>query len=304
MEVVMTLQEKRKVPRASFSITILDDEDYRLLMSERHGAEGFGVFVAVCLVGRQRLLDQKARRVDGTDSLRLENTVAHVLDMARVSRKQFDRLLDSLASVADASGSQPWIYIDDSGHVVIRSFFKFNADSNHGGPRPGAGRPISGNQDEIKSDSRRNQDASSPATRIPSVSVSMSVSDSVSMPPTPTGGARAVVTTVDPESLAVCQWANDLVTGWGPLAEGACKTYPPAWVREACSIAREAKASRWKFVDAILGRFKAQGGPDSARAPTMPRNTIAEKLGGGTLAERKARTKKIFEDLDRRNGVA
>jgi hypothetical protein len=112
------------------------------------------------------------------------------------------------------------------------------------------------------------------------------------------------VTTTDPETLSVCRWANDLVTGWGPLAEGACQVYPPAWVREACSIAREAKASRWKFVDAILGRFKSQGGPDSARAPTTPRNTIAEKLGGGTLAERKARTKAIFEELDRRNGVA
>jgi hypothetical protein len=120
----------------------------------------------------------------------------------------------------------------------------------------------------------------------------------------PTGGERAGLTSEDPETLSVCRWANDLVTGWGPLAEGACQTYPPAWVREACSIAREAKASRWKFVDSILGRFKSQGGPDSARAPTTPRNTIAEKLGGGTLAERKARTKAIFEDLDRRNGVA
>jgi hypothetical protein len=120
----------------------------------------------------------------------------------------------------------------------------------------------------------------------------------------PTGGERAGLTSEDPETLSVCRWANDLVTGWGPLAEGACQNYPAAWVREACSIAREAKASRWKFVDSILGRFKSQGGPDSARAPTTPRNTIAEKLGGGTLAERKARTKAIFEDLDRRNGVA
>jgi hypothetical protein len=123
-------------------------------------------------------------------------------------------------------------------------------------------------------------------------------------PVPPEGAARAGLTSEDPETLSVCRWANDLVTGWGPLAEGACQTYPPAWVREACSIAREAKASRWKFVDSVLGRFKSQGGPDSARAPTTPRNTIAEKLGGGTLAERKARTKAIFEDLDRRNGVA
>jgi hypothetical protein len=300
----MTPQQKRKPPRASFSITMLDDEDYRLLMSECNGAEGFGVFVAVCLVGRQRLMNQRAHQIEGTDALCIDNSVAHVCDMAKVSRKQFNALLATMERVCSEAGSQQWLYVDDSGRVVIRSFFKFNTDSAWGGPRPGSGRPISGNQDVSSGIQDESSVIKSQPLADPSVSVSVLNSISNSTPLPPTGGARAGVTTDDPETLSVCRWANDLVTGWGPLAEGACKTYPPAWVREACSIAREAKASRWKFVDAILGRFKSQGGPDSARAPTPPRNTIAEKLGGGTLAERKARTKKIFEDLDRRNGVA
>jgi hypothetical protein len=300
MEVVMN-----RVPRASFCITLLGDEDFGVLMARDDGPEVFGIFVAMVLAARERLQQGKASRLKKTDALRFENGTPYVVTIARVSAERFTRCLAALAEVAEETGGMPWMTLDESGHVVIRSFFKFNTYTGWGGTRPGAGRPPD-NQDEIKLDSSRNQDDSkmeSSARSSGSGSGSGSGLGSKD-PQTPTGGERAGLTSEDPETLSVCRWANDLVTGWGPLAEGACKNYPAAWVREACSIAREAKASRWKFVDSILGRFKAQGGPDSARASPAPRNTIAEKLGGGTLAERKARTKAIFEDLDRRNGVA
>jgi hypothetical protein len=295
-----------RIPRASLCITILNDEDYRILVQSEGGLEAFGVFCAMVVVGRQRLQDGKAYQAEGTDSLVFENSLDHLVSLAHLARNHLGFALEILVSVAGQTKSEPWMYLDDEGRLVIRSFFKFNTnrsgDDGWGGPRPNSGRPAKRNQDG-------NQDGLQHETKMkPSGCASLSLSDSLSAslssPQTPTGGERAGLTSEDPETLSVCRWANELVTGWGPLAEGACQTYPAAWVREACSIAMEAKASRWKFVDSILGRFKSQGGPDSARAPTTPRNTIAEKLGGGTLAERKARTKAIFDDLDRRNGVA
>lgn len=86
-----------------------------------------------------------------------------------------------------------------------------------------------------------------------------------STPLPPEGIAGGVVN--DPtEVKAVCQWAETLVSNWGRMAEGACVSYPAGWVREACSIAHEAKYSRFKAVESILGRFTTQGGPDSAQA--------------------------------------
>jgi len=297
------MSKARKIPRASFQITILDDEDYRLLMSERGGMEAFGVFVSLCLVGRQRLLDRRAHQIEGTDSLRLDNSLEHVLDMARATRKQFDACLSAIKRVADRSGGEPWFYVDENGGIVIRSFFKFNADSNHGGPRPGAGRPINGNQDDsrgnqeaIKTDPSGNQEFQAESSRIPSSSSSSSSSSSISVtnPLPPTGGGvvrmetdseddpptvpmslRSEIVPNNPDEVRkVCRDLDELVFGWGPCAEKSCEAYPASWVFEAGKIAFESKVSRWSYASKILERFDAQGYPDSAkprkRAPTKP----------------------------------
>ena len=150
----MSSPKIKKVPRASFSITLLDDEDYRLLVSDKCGIASLGTFLAICLVGRRRLLDRHATRIDGTDSLRLDDSVQHVLALARLTERHFEMLLGSLARVAEQTRSKPWVYVDADGRIVIRSFFKFNADANHGGPRPGTG-------PKPKEDSRAVQESSS-----------------------------------------------------------------------------------------------------------------------------------------------
>ena len=158
-------------------------------MSDKCGTSGLGVFLALCLVGRRRLLDRRARRIAGTDALVIENSIEHTLDLARVRRRDFDAFLEAIQRIATQTGAQPWVYVDGDGHVVIRSFFKFNADSNHGGPRPGAGRPINGNQDDsrgnqeaIKTDPSGNQEFQAESSRIPSSSSSSSSSSSQSAP--------------------------------------------------------------------------------------------------------------------------
>lgn len=157
-----------KAPRASLCITILDDEDYRVLVGRKGGMEAFGVFVAMILVGRERLQQGQARQVDGTDALAFDNSTAHVLSMTHVTRKQLDACLKLLASVALETHSAPWMSLDAGGRLVIRSFFKFNTSASWGGPRQGAGRGGTRNQDGIK----LNQDDSNlNPTRFPSGSV-------------------------------------------------------------------------------------------------------------------------------------
>ena len=174
----MSSPKIKKVPRASFSITLLDDEDYRLLVSDKCGIASLGTFLAICLVGRRRLLDRHATRIDGTDSLRLDDSVQHVLALARLTERHFEMLLGSLARVAEQTRSKPWVYVDDDGRIVIRSFFKFNADANHGGPRPGTGPKPREDSRAIQESSSCIQDDSSSSSGGVSYSSSYSYSSS------------------------------------------------------------------------------------------------------------------------------
>ena len=128
----------------------------------------------------------------------------------------------------------------------------------------------------------------------------------VPTPQPPTGAAGGVVVNDSAETNRVCQWANDLVMGWGPLAEGACVAYPASWVREACSIAHEAKYSRFKAVESILGRFKTQGGPDSAQAkgngrpPPEPVARLPEPDPAAVERAKRANAKAMAEAKARR----
>lgn len=140
--------ELSRVPRASLSITILGDEDYRLLVKRKGGLAAFGVFVAIVLAGRERLQEGKARRIPETEALLFDNRKSHVREMLGINPKQLDSCLRLVLRVADETKSEPWVYLDGNDHLVIRSFFKFNTNTGWGGPRDGAGRPPSDIQDE------------------------------------------------------------------------------------------------------------------------------------------------------------
>jgi hypothetical protein len=143
----------KTVPRASLCVTILDDEDYRILMASNGGPEAFGVFAAMLVLGRERLQQGKARQLSETESLRFDNSTTHLLAMTHLNTRHLDRCLRTLAEVAKSTGSKPWMYLDDDSQLVIRSFFKFNAGEGWGGPRPGSGRKPRRNQ----VDSEKNQ---------------------------------------------------------------------------------------------------------------------------------------------------
>jgi hypothetical protein len=124
----------RKIPRASLTISILSDEDYGVLMASRDGPQTFGVFVAMLLVGRDRF-QQKRARLMGKSSLVISDSLAHVASLGRISQSQLEQALAILARIAEQTGTQPWMYLDDDSHLVIRSFFKFNTKSGWSGQR-------------------------------------------------------------------------------------------------------------------------------------------------------------------------
>jgi hypothetical protein len=179
-----------RIPKACFQITILGDEDYRLLTSMKDGATWFGVFASILIAGRERLQQNKATRLEGTDALVFDNGTDHVLSLANVSRKGLDRCLAAMRAVAKETGGEPWLYLDETSHLVIRSFFKYNTPENRGGAREGAGRPRKETKPEaigIQIDSQNNQfDTAKESKR--RASLSPSDSNSNSNPPDPPAG--------------------------------------------------------------------------------------------------------------------
>lgn len=147
------------IPRASFSIAILDDEDFGILTEDPGGMEAFGLFVAIVVAGRSRLQLDRAERVGETDALVFVDRTRHLLSMIHADQRQLDRCLAAFARVAAETNGDPWLYLDENGRLVIRSFFKFNTNTGWGGARGGSGRKSSGNQDAPAAKSSRNQDA-------------------------------------------------------------------------------------------------------------------------------------------------
>lgn len=145
-----------KLPRASLTVTILQDEDFTALMKSRGGPEAFGLFVAILIAGRERFQRKRARQIPNTEALRFEDSTNHILSMACADGRALTRCLETFDAVTKANGSKPWLYLDKDNHLVIRTFFRWNTTSGWGGPRDGSGRKPSGNH----LDSENNQDDS------------------------------------------------------------------------------------------------------------------------------------------------
>lgn len=236
-----------KIPRASLSISLLGDEDFRVLIGVKGGAEAFGVFVAMLVVGRERLQHSQARQLSGTDSLRFDNSTTHVLTMAYMKPPQLSKAVAVLAEVAKITGNEPWMYLDDSLHLVIRSFFKFNVSTNWGGKRDGSGRPSRLKDEESRGiqDDSQNNHLEKPLSL--SLSLSPIPPSSASEPPEQPSTPRPI----DPGFLPVANggpgknsadatalevWANELGVspdgeGYGFWARQTCDYAPAAWIK-------------------------------------------------------------------------
>lgn len=132
-----------RIPRASFAISMLRDSDPVLLASSSEGREALGVFMLVCLAGRERLQAGRAARRDSHDGDTALVFLERPLLVARaacITLEILDATIAKIAEVCKECDGSPWLFYDDAGRLVVRSFFKFNAPGDWGGSRPGAGR--------------------------------------------------------------------------------------------------------------------------------------------------------------------
>lgn len=176
--------KRTRVPRASLSVTVLNDVDYiRLVQRGIEGGAAWGLFAALIVAAKEQ---GNGGRFDCTESV-LATLLGWTLPSMRRALKVLTEEVDWLSRDGQA--------------IVIRSFDKWNEDhSEWGGVRAGSGRRPS-NQLDFKMDSRRNQDETIlQSSRCASVSVSVSdtVSDSQS-PPNPLPPATADHTAAAPQ---------------------------------------------------------------------------------------------------------
>ena len=289
-----------RIPRASLSIALLGDEDFRLLIGMKGGAEAFGVFVAMLVVGRERLQQGQARQLSehaNSESLRFDNSTTHVLALAYMKGSHLSRAIAMLAEVAKITGSEPWMYLDRTEHLVIRSFFRFNVSADWGGKRPGAGRPQKEPTEEVKCN-QDNQDGNHLEAPL-SLSLSLSLPPS-SCEPTEQQTARRPMDPGNPpvgidgpgkESEAAKElevWANTLGLSpeqepYGFWARQTCDYAPAEWIRAILTKYALGRSGNQRkpitYLHATIGNWLRAGScpclieagtPDAAPSPGRP----------------------------------
>jgi hypothetical protein len=142
-----------KKPRASISVTLLEDADFVAMMaSGESGLRAVAVFM---------LLIVKAKALGNNGVFR--QPIAVIAAMIRTSEDAVRSAISCINSACEANRSSPWVVLNQDGSLVIPRFSKWN--SEHGGAREGAGRPPSkdqvGIQDGGGDEPAGNQDDSS-----------------------------------------------------------------------------------------------------------------------------------------------
>jgi hypothetical protein len=118
-----------KKPRASISVTLLEDADFVALMSSGDaGLKAVALFM---------LLVVKAKALGNGGVFR--QPIPVVAAMLRTSPESLCSAIDDIGKACGMNRSSPWIHVSAGGDIVIPRFNKWNAD--HGGQREGAGRP-------------------------------------------------------------------------------------------------------------------------------------------------------------------
>jgi len=164
-----------KKPRASFSVTMLDDMDFVAL---RHkgavGDRAISVYFTLVLLA-------KKLRNGGT----FTQPVELIASMIFTTAKEVEAAIKLITEVCSRNGTPAWLVRNKKKNLVVRSFTKWN-DEKRGGVRPRAGRPRKHHKDTesnpnkttIKEESNGNQiDFKVKSNTVGPVSVSVPVSE-------------------------------------------------------------------------------------------------------------------------------
>jgi len=127
--------------------------------------------------------------------------------------------------------------------------------------------------------SRRDDNANADANGVqaPSLSMSMSMSDI-----SPSGAARTREEPAPEVVQEIAEAAFDVIGTLVPAtAKEWARMFPVEWVREALRIAEQRGKRSVQYVQAILGRWCAQGGPDGrSQSAPEPKPGRPSKYGG------------------------
>jgi hypothetical protein len=135
---------RTRVPRASLSVTMLDDADLIALLQHREADEAaMAVFVLLIVAAKQQ----------GNGGV-FKSPLAVTAAMIRSTEKRVRAAVALIIDTCKANGSEPWLTLE--GHTLtVRTYSEWNPAEKRGGARAGAGRPPL-LQSEFNDDSERN----------------------------------------------------------------------------------------------------------------------------------------------------
>jgi hypothetical protein len=116
-------------PRASFTITMLDDPDF-IALRQRGAAGNHAIIIFHSLV----MLAKRLRNAG-----RFAQPVEVIAPMIWSTAREILAAIDLIAEICKGHRTKSWLVFDKRG-LRIRSYDKWN-EEKRGGPRPGAGRP-------------------------------------------------------------------------------------------------------------------------------------------------------------------
>lgn len=135
------MANRTRIPRASFSVGIVADADYRALRKMTGGGEAWGDFAALVIVA-------KAQDNGGKFAVPLEI----VADWIGTKPGKLTRSINLIQEACRRCGNRPWIAAD-GGTITVRNFDKWNGQNpNWGGPRSASNMDASCNQDGTESE--------------------------------------------------------------------------------------------------------------------------------------------------------
>lgn len=255
------------------------------------GLEAFGVFVAMVILGRERLQQGKAKRLFEKPNLVFSESLDHIAALSHLTISNIRNSLYIMKTVAKKNGSEPWMSLDETSHLVIRSFFKFNTREDWGGRREGAGRKSRQNQDDSKNNHLEN-------SRFPSSSSSSSLNTT---PPTPSSGGGVCVLPLSDDEEPFAEPGTPLpVPTPSPVANDPAEVeqvaakaerlfpqmdfgikvkqlagdVPMAHMDYALEQARAADCPQWKYIYAILKRVEKEGLPKRPPVRAAPASNV------------------------------
>lgn len=299
----VVVSKRYNVPRASISITMLEDADFWALMDKgQSGAAALGRFVSLILLAKKL---NNGGVFGGPRRL--------YASMMACTEAELEATFRAIEEACELTGSLPWV-VRSPESFTIRSFPKWN--NGWGGKRPESGRPKESrrnqdaNQDVIKKRIKSNQDlfkTSMPASSSASVSSSVHPDGCTSECREPT--AKPVAARQHTARRSRISWSID--GGWTGIQDADREQWGKAF--PACDLDRQlaamgvwleanpskARKSAWtRFISNWLTRSQDKGGDIKSNGVKNGHVPVAVDFEHERIKQRSERIKNMLSEVD------